>query len=206
VTTRLPHSPALRRRANRGFTLIELLVALSILALLSVLGYRAVSSLTDSEVRLTGEASRWRVLDQLFTRLEADMRQAVPRAARTGSGNEPAWLGSTTADGNGELRFSRAGAEFALEAGSPGQRIGYRFRDSAVEIVYWPYADVSPAAAPVSYVLAGGITRFHIDYLDPAGGWRDRWPMNDDPPLPRAVRVQLELASGETVLRWLTLR
>jgi general secretion pathway protein J len=206
VTTCRPCPPAPRRGANRGFTLIELLVALSILALLSVLGYRAVSSLTDSEVRLSEEALRWRILDQLFTRLEADMREAVPRAARTGSGIEPAWIGNTAADGNGELRFSRAGPEFALEAGSAGQRIGYRFRDHAVEVVYWPYPDVSPAAAPVSYELASGITRFHVDYLDPAGGWRDRWPMKDDPPLPRAVRVQLVLASGEAIERWLTLR
>jgi general secretion pathway protein J len=199
VTRKAPH-------ARAGFTLIELLVALAILALLSVLGYRAVSSLTDSEVRLTEEATRWRVLDQFFTRLEADMREALPRPARTEGGIEPAWVGNTTADGNAELRFSRAGAEFALEAGSAGQRIGYRFRDNAVEIVYWPYPDVSPAATPVSYVLASGISRFHIDYLDPAGGWRDRGPMRDDPPLPRAVRVELVLGSGETIERWLTLR
>ena len=66
--------------------------------------------------------------------------------------------------------FPAPGSEFALEAGSAGQRIGYRLRDNAIEILYWPYPDVSPAATPMAYVLASGITRFQLDYLDPVGG------------------------------------
>jgi general secretion pathway protein J len=199
-------NPRSRVMACAGFTLLELLVAIAILALLSVLGYRALAALTDSEVRLTEEATRWRTLDQLFTRLESDMRQAQPRAVRVSGVNEPAWLGSTDAEGNANLRFSRSGAEFTLEAGSAGQRLGYRFRDGAVEVVYSPYLDIGPETPSTAFVLADGITRFRISYLDPAGGWVDRWPMRADLPLPRAVRVELGLAGGETVERWLTLR
>jgi general secretion pathway protein J len=65
------------RRA--GFTLVELLVALAILALVSVLAYRAVAALTTSEAQLSAEALKWRNLDGLFARLEADMRVALPR-------------------------------------------------------------------------------------------------------------------------------
>ncbi len=199
-------APVVGNAADRGFTLLEMLVALAILALLSVLGYRAVSSLTDSEARLSGEAARWHVLDQFFTRLEADVRQALPRPARTGPGSEPPWLGNATADGNAELRFSRAGSEFSLEAGSAGQRIGYRWRDHAVEILYWPYPDVSSAATPVTYVLVSDVARFHIDYLDLQGNWGTQWPPANGPALPRALRVQLVLDSGEAIERWLTLR
>jgi general secretion pathway protein J len=195
-----------RSRVSAGFTLLELLVAIAILALLSVLGYRALAALTDSEVRLTEEATRWRTLDRLFTRLESDMRQAQPRAVRASGAIEPAWLGTTDADGNADLRFSRAGAEFALEAGSAGQRLGYRFRDGTVEVVYSPYLDIGPATPSTSYVLADSVLHFHVWYLDPAGDWRDRWPAPNDPPVPRAVRVELEVAGGETIERWLTLR
>jgi len=190
----------------RGFTLLELLIALAILALLSVLGYRAIASLTDSEVRLSAETARWRALDALFMRLEADLRQAQPRDARTATGSEPAWLGGIDGDGNADLRFSRSGPEFLLEPGSAGQRLGYRLRDSAVEVLYWPYLDAAPGSLPAPYVLVEGITRFRVDYLDRGGATHDRWPVAGEPPLPRAVRVALTLAGGETVERWLVLQ
>ena len=140
-----PAAAPARGSHHAGFTLIELLVALSILAMLSLLGYRAVVSLTDAEVRLTAETAHWRALDTLFMRLEADLRQAQPRGVRGAAGVEPAWVVVPDRDGSAELRFSRAGPEFALEPASAGQRIGYRLRDGSVEVLYWPSLDAAPA-------------------------------------------------------------
>jgi general secretion pathway protein J len=193
-------------RSGRGFTLLELLVALSILALLSLLGYRAIAALADGEVRLSSETARWRALDQLYTRLEADARQALPRAARTGDTTEPAWIGDVDQDGNAYLRFSRAGPEFSVEAGSAGQRLGYRLHDGAIEVLYWPYLDVATGSAPVAYALADGVARVSIDYLDRNAAWQPRWPLAGEPALPRALRVTLTLADGTTVDRTLVLR
>jgi len=205
MTAPTPHRRARRLLpvTARGFTLLELLVALAILALLSVLGYRAIASLADSEVRLSAETTRWRSLDALFMRLEADLRQSQPRGARTAAGVEPAWLGAIDADGNADLRLSRSGPEFALEPGSAGQRLGYRLRDHSVEVLYWPYLDIAPGSLPAAYALADGITRFRVDYLDGRGAWRQQWPVAGEPSVPRAVRVELTLTDGETVERWL---
>jgi general secretion pathway protein J len=189
-----------------GFTLIEVLIALSILALVATLGYRALASLSDSEAQLTAEARHWRNLDGLFARLEADLREALPRDVRTGSGSEPAWLGDVDDAGNGELRFSRAGPEFEIEPGSGGQRIGYRLRNGAVEVLYWPRLDQPGTVLPQAYALADGITQFRVDYLDARGGWRDRWPVLGEPPVPRAARVALMLANGDVIERWVALR
>lgn len=189
-----------------GFTLIELLIALAILALVSLLGYRALAALSESEARLAAEAQYWRNLDGMFARLEADMRVALPRDARTGAGSEPAWLGAADAEGNAELRFSRAGPEFAIEPGSGGQRIGYRLRNGAVEVLYWPRLDQPATTLPEAYALADGIARFRIAYLDSRGGWRDRWPALGEPAVPRAVRVEMTLAGGNVIERWLALR
>ena len=189
-----------------GFTLIEILIALAILALVAVLGYRAVSSLTESEVRLAAESQRWRGLDALFARLESDMRLAQPRAVRTGQTSEPAWLASADDTGNAQLRIARAGPEFSQEPGSAGQRIGYRLRDGVVEVLYWPHLDLPASVAPSAYVLAGGIDRFEMAYLDRRGAWHDRWPRLGESTLPRAVRILLTLDDGNSVERWITLQ
>lgn len=194
------------RHRRPGFTLIEILIALAILGLIAVLGYRAVASLTDSESRLAIESERWRGLDALFARLESDMRLAQPRDVRVGAAAEPAWIAQRDDAGNAVLRVARAGPEFSLEPGSAGQRIGYRFREGAVEVLYWPHLDQAAGVTPAAYALAGGIARFEIAYLDNRGGWHDRWPLLGEPPLPRAARIQLTLDDGSVIERWITLR
>ncbi len=193
-----------RRRA--GFTLIELLIALAILGLVAVLGYRALAALTESEAKLAAEASRWGALDALFARLEADARSALPRDVRTGAGSESAWVGGVDTAGDANLRFSRAGPEFAAEPGSGGQRIGYRLRNGAVEVLYWPFLDQPSAVVPEAYALIGDVARFRVAYLDARGTWRERWPALGEPAIPRAIRVELTLGGGEVIERWLALR
>jgi len=198
---------ALAFSRSKGFTLIEVLLALAIFGVISVLAYRATAALTDGEARLSAEAQRWRNLEALFTRFEADIRQAVPRDSRAGARTEPAWL-ALQADvaGNAALVFSRAGAEFADEPGIAGQRIGYRLRGHAVEIAYWPQLDNAADRQPAVYTLVDGVTAFRIAYLSRAGAWRDSWPSQGEAALPRAVRVDLKLDSGEEIERWFALR
>jgi general secretion pathway protein J len=194
------------KRHRAGFTLIELLIALGILGLVAVLGYRALAALTESEAKLAAEASHWGALDALFVRLEADARAALPRDVRTGAGAEPAWVGGVDAAGDAAFRFSRAGPEFAVEPGSGGQRIGYRLRNGAVEVLYWPFLDQPSAVVPEAYALIGDVAAFRVAYLDARGTWRERWPALGEPAIPRAIRVELTLAGGEVIERWLALR
>lgn len=190
----------------RAFTLIEVLLALLILAVIAVLGYRAVAALSESETRLSAEANRWQTLDRFFARLEGDFRQAMPRPARFGETRAAAWVGSQDAAGNSTLEFSRAGPEFTLEAGSAGQRIGYDFRGGAVEVIYWASYDRPSNAEPAVFPLVTDIAQFHLSYLTRSGQWSDVWPLTGEADLPRAVRVQLTLVSGESIERWLALR
>ena len=189
-----------------GFTLIEVLLALLILSVIAVLGYRAIAALSESETKLSNEATRWRTLDLFFARLEGDLRQAMPRPARFGDTRMAAWIGSADVNGNSALEFSRAGPEFALEAGSAGQRLAYGFRDGAVEVRYWASYDRPLNAEPTAYPLVTDIAQFHLSYLTRSGQWSDVWPITGEAELPRAVRVQLALASGEAIERWLALR
>ena len=191
----------------RGFTLLDILIAMAIVAAMAVLGYRALAALSDSESRLSAESVRWGELDAFFARMEADLRQAVPRSARLAATRVPAWLGTVTvADGNSVLEFSRAGPEFNIEPGSAGQRLGYRLRDGAIEVLYWPGYDRPPGQSPAPYALLADVARFRLSYLTTEGAWVDAWPADQQPELPRAVRVELTLASGDVIERWLVLR
>lgn len=192
----------------RGFTLIEVLVALALLGLTAVMAYRGIASLVDGDAQLAAEAQRWRTLDAALSRLEADLRQAIPRPAQAGATREPAWLAATEAGGTSGLVFSRAGAEFDAEPGVAGQRIGYRVRNGALEVVYWPALDRPRAgeADARAWALVEGIAGFRVEHLDERGRWGPAWPQPDEPAVPRAVRVHLTLASGETIERWFALR
>lgn len=191
---------------RRGFTLIEVLLALAIVAVIALLGYRALSALSESETRLTAEAARWRTLDLFFARLESDLRQAMPRPARLGEARAPAWVGTADALGNGALEFSRAGPEFTLEPGSAGQRLAYRFSNGTIEVLYWAGYDRPREAQPTAYPLVSDVARFRLSYLASSGTWVEAWPLAREADLPRAVRVELTLASGEVIERWLALR
>jgi general secretion pathway protein J len=189
-----------------GFTLLEILIAIAIVALLALMGYRALSALSESESRLSAEATKWRTLDLFFARLEADLREAVPRPARSGAASEPAWLAAVDAAGNGALAFSRAGPDFAIDPGSVGQRLGYRLRNGSIEVLYWPGYDRPRDGEPAAYALLSDVTQFRLSYLTATGIWVDNWPIGGDADLPRATRVIVTLASGEEIERWLALR
>jgi general secretion pathway protein J len=191
---------------SRGFTLLEVLLAVAIVALIAALGYRALASLSDSETRLAAEATRWRTLDLFFARLEGDLRQAMPRGARLSDTREPPWLGSVDVAGNSAVAFSRAGPEFTLEPRSAGGRLAYRFQNGTVEVLYWASYDRPRGIDPTPYALLDGVARFQLAYLTQGGAWADTWPRPGEAELPRAVRVQLTLASGEAIERWLALR
>jgi len=192
-------------KAARGFTLVEALLALAIFAVIAVLSYRATASLTDGEARLSAEAARWRTLEALFTRFEADIRQAVPRAVRVGGAREPAWLG-TAYGGQSAVVFTRAGSEFFAEPAPAGQRLGYRLREGTLELAYWPHLDHTDGAQPLVYPLVTDVAAFRLEYLARDGRWLGSWPLFGEDEIPRAVRLTLTLADGARIERWFTLR
>jgi general secretion pathway protein J len=137
--------------AARGFTLVEALVAIAILGLVALLAWRATAAMTDSEVRLANESARWRELDTVVARVEADLRAALPRRARSGNATEAALsLAPQDAAGDALLIFTRAGPDAVDEAGSGGQRVGYRLRDGSIEALFWPAIDNPAATVPAA--------------------------------------------------------
>ncbi|WP_254442205.1 PulJ/GspJ family protein [Duganella vulcania] len=70
---------ALMRRRARGFTLIELLVAISILAIVAVLGWRGLDGIIRSRGALTAQMEQTRGLQLAFAQLQSDCANLVPQ-------------------------------------------------------------------------------------------------------------------------------
>lgn len=196
-----------RPARSNGFTLVEALVAIAILALVAMIAWRGTAAMTDAEARLSAESARWQHLDALLTRMEADMREAIPRAVRHGAQAEPAWIAiPEDAAGNTSLAFTRAGPDAIDEPGSGGQRVGYHFRDGHIDVLYWPRLDNVATKDPATYALVDGIAQFRVLALAADGRWSDRWPFPGAAAIPRGVRVQIVLTDGSVVERWLALQ
>ncbi len=187
---------------TRGFTLVEMLIALFIFALISVLAYRATSAMTDGEARLAQESAHWRLLEQLFSRMEADIQQALPRTLSENGQAIPAWTGTRDAQGRVLLQFARAPSRLASPAGTPmGQRVAYEWTNGALDMVYWPAFDQSGNDSSQHYRLLNGVRHFRLDYLTRNGEWVESWPQEKEPALPRAVRVQIAADNAAPVER-----
>ena len=184
----------------RGFTLIELLVALLVLSLLSLMAYRGLGVVMASRDHIQAESTRWRQAESFFTRFERDVRLAAPRQVRHGVGTAPAWLGSPDAGQAPSLEFTR----FAGTAdGDTPYRVGYELNQAhQIELWIWPGLDLDRNTPPVRYVVLGDVLRLNFQYLGPALTWNRVWPtVPSDPPLPLAVRMQVQFGSGDTVVR-----
>jgi general secretion pathway protein J len=197
----------LGRRPAHGFTLIELLTALMILSLLALMSYRGLSTVLDTREHVTQETEKWRKVSRFLARFESDAALAAPRAVRSvlsASGSAPAWRGQAGLTSAPQLEFSRFAA---AEGITTPQRLAYRLNEKQeIELWLWPGLDMAGDVQPVRYPVLSGVSKFELNYLDATQVWVDAWPVAPgDAPIPGAVRLRIELASGETIVRVIAL-
>ncbi len=191
--------------AGRGFTLIEVLTALLVLSLLALMSYRGLSAVLDAREHVRGETDKWRAVAAFFVRFERDVELASPRGVRFGAGVAPPWSGDATAERDARLEFSRFASAEGVDT---ARRIGYRLNEKQeIELWVWPGLDIAPDTVPARYPILTGVKVFELKYLNSALAWVDAWPVSSaDPPIPRAVRLRIVLASEEEIVRIFALR
>ena len=89
-------------------------------------------------------------------------------------------------------------------------RVAYRLNEKRqIELWLWPGLDTPSGVLPTRYPVLSGVDIMELQYLDASLQWVNQWPAsppasvagNDDPVLPRAVRMRLVLLSGEEIVR-----
>ena len=74
----LPCGSGSRRRAKgAGFTLIELLVAISILAIVAVLGWRGLDGIVRARIALTANLDQTRAMQLTFAQMQSDCARII---------------------------------------------------------------------------------------------------------------------------------
>jgi general secretion pathway protein J len=193
-------------RNVKGFTLIELLVAMLVFSLLAIAGYRGLQSVLDTRNHLDAETRKYQDLGQFFSRLEGQLAQASRRPAHLRDGREQSAFVGFASDASGlqdaQVLFTRGGGVDATGGWIAPQRVGYRLRNHAVELLRWDHLDQAPNAEPKIDVVLHGVREFELRYLSLSLVWEKQWAgSTSNVPLPKAVEVLLLLDSGEKLLR-----
>lgn len=179
-----------------GMTLIEILVAMSLLALLSVLGYKAFGSLLISRERLMQTSEQWVDAARAFRRLEGDLTGQMPAPTQ---GQGPSLGGSQLllqSDGDGQTLTLQS-----FSARYPGgqERISYH---AGAQGLSWAAGDAQ-GAAPTAYVLLGKDAAVRWRVMLDDGNWLENWPPREASLArsPRALEMRIRMPGNEWAKR-----
>jgi general secretion pathway protein J len=192
---------------RNGFTLVEVLVALSLFALISVMGYRGLNSLIDGQRHLQERDNKWHAIDHCFMLFRSDLDQAIDRSIRNSSGVEEEGL-IADFDAGGTLdaliSWTKVGSPNLGTLAAAPQRVGWRLRNHHIERLSWETLDQGARSEPHATVILQHVERFEVRLLGPSGpqqAWDKRWRKPAHTGLPRAVEIQIEFEEGLTLTR-----
>lgn len=191
------------KRRQGGFTLIEVMIAITVMALLSVICWRALDSVADSDRHLRAREAETTAALRVLQQLQRDIEMRAdtePQAAPLLPADQPQRLLPASL-----LTARGPGAGFSLDitrsVGSDGtrwQRVRWfqqgrtLRRASGVPGSRFPLPAPAPASA---LVVASDVKRFEVQAWQPGRGWQVL-PVQGQRLPAQALRVTLQLDDG----------
>ncbi|WP_395822458.1 type II secretion system protein J [Collimonas sp.] len=71
-------------KSSSGFTLVEMIIAITILAMVAILGWRGLDGIVRSRIALTSEMEQTRGMQLTFAQLQSDCDQLAPASLMPG--------------------------------------------------------------------------------------------------------------------------
>lgn len=192
-------SPAKRSHSDgflaAGFTLLEVLLALVILAGLSLSAYQVLQGVMQNDAMTRTKVERLAAVQRVFTMLERDFSQAVPRAPRVNGENSNQLFQAARyqlGSDDWSVMFVRNGwfNPGAQLPRSQLQRVGYRLREGKLERLSYLYVDAATGTEATVTPILNDVKTFTLKFYQ-NGSWLNEWSGTS---LPKAVQVELELA------------
>lgn len=188
------------RRNASGFTLLEVLVALTLFSLFAITSYRALSSVLEVEAHSRGELARWQNLGKIYSRIEADLQDAVFVAATPGEAHAGGFAAERGDSGEAAFSLNRLLPD---DVDGGVQRVLYRFASRQLSRSAWSRSTQENDTQPV--LLLEGLDQVSFRYMDAAGNWQIGWVIATKE-LPRAVEMVFTWPDGVTLRRVFRLR
>jgi general secretion pathway protein J len=196
--------PSLQRR-RAGFTLIELLVAITILAIVAVLGWRGLDGIVRARVALTANLDLTRAMQLSFAQMQSDCAQMVPALQVPQHPPLVAEAGRVML-----LRYVYGEDQptrmqvvtYRVRAGVLTRRESTPTRDFGTLDTDWQAAAADTDAAD-ALVLQSGVAAMTMRLWQNPAGWRTPPPPGDPSVVstpPTGLEVSLQLAGHSTAM------
>jgi general secretion pathway protein J len=187
--------------AARGFTLIELLVAITILAFISVIAWRGLSTLTATRERLAPQNEQARSILAGFGQMEIDLANVPLNAVLYALPTQT--LRVFVADGRKHLQLLRLTQAPDGSGASAYEYVFYRVQDGVLERQSSAAQRFYSSDVPTqleSVALVPGVDELQIRVWRPGVGWIEPVADSDSVGVP-GVEVRLRRHDGTTLRR-----
>jgi general secretion pathway protein J len=186
---------SLSQNQQGGFTLLEVLVAIAIFAVIGLGANQMLRTMIDTHDKTTAKVRNMNQLTRVFTAMERDFGQAVPRYIRDEFGDsQPPMM---VAVGRFPVELTRSGWSNPIRLPrSTLQRVAYEVNaDGQLVRLFWLVLDRAEDSEPVQQVLLEDVEDLRIRLLSINGETTEIWPDgNFSEVLPGAVEIYLQTA------------
>ena len=175
-----------------GFTLFEMVIAVSIFAMMGVIGFSALGQMTRTGQAVTDANDRLSDMQFAVVYFNRDWIQVSPRKIRNQYGDEE----SNIIIADNSITFTRSGWSNLLgHKRSSLQRVQYLVIEEQLVRRHWASLDQGIAEQPIQVVLLDDVESMEVEFQNSSGRTIRDWPAaegaNNGSPVLLALRLEL---------------